>query len=368
MDRKSGTPVALANEHILCGKRLIFSPNSNFNRLSGIAIMYRWADKNNESVAERLFGGTGFSEQEVASIFMAARNRQRPSRKGTAIVGKSEQRSRMTHIRDFVISGMQIASFKLNPRTDTDKLIALEYRIETTRALFDQNRPSKERRPLKKGLAHESVQLLLAVISPDSDRNPWKHPLVRHRNCILILLFLVTGGRRGDLAKLKVSDIVGGPAAYVRFCAHVDDPADTRIAEPRLKTLPREYPVHPQIANAVIQYVEQHRAAIPNADSSEYLFLATSTGRELALRTINAIFETLQRLIPELTPHVLRHTNTEEVLGSAEALGLTEEKILSTIMWLNGWSTDNVKTYTARKREATARSVASARQEEFFSK
>ncbi|WP_112185924.1 site-specific integrase [Ralstonia sp. GX3-BWBA] len=368
IDRNTGVPVTLPNEHMLCGKRLMLSPNSYFNNLSGIAIIYRWAEKNGKLVSERLFGGTGFADHEVASIFTTARRRQRRSRKGATIVGKSELRARMTAIKDFVIDGMRSAAFKLDPRTDADKLNALEYRIETTRALFEQNTPKKESGSMRKGLTPKDVQLLVETIAPESEKNPWKEPLVRHRNAILVLLFLVTGGRRGDLGKLKVSDIVGGPAPYVRFCAHVNDPKDRRVAEPRLKTLPRDYPVHPAIAAAVTRYVEGHRAAIPNADRSEYLFLETGEGRELALRTINAIFETLQRVIPELTPHVLRHTETEEVLQNAEALGLTDAQILSTVMWLNGWRTDNVRTYTARKREQTARTVATARQEEFFTK
>ncbi len=274
----------------------------------------------------------------------------------------------MTFIKNFVTDGMRIAAFKLDPRTDTDKLNALQYRIETTRKLFEQNTPKRERRPMKKGLNHASVQLLVAVISPNSNENPWTDTAVRHRNFILVLLYLVTGGRRGDLAKVKVSDVVLGPKPYIRFCAHVNDPKDRRVAEPRLKTLPRDYPLQPAIASTVARYIKEHRAEIPNADDSDYLLLETSNGRELALRTINEIFKTLQRFIPELTPHILRHTNTESMLQSAEAQGLTEQEVLATIMYANGWSTDNLHTYTARRREEAARSIAMARQEEFLSK
>ena len=79
---------------------------------------------------------------------------------------------------------------------------------------------------------------------------------------------------------------------------------------------------------------------IPNATDSEYLFLETSEGRELAMRTVNAIFETLQSVIPDLTPHILRHTKTESLLRDAEAMGLTETQVLETVMYLNGWRTE----------------------------
>lgn len=368
IDRNTGVPVTLPNEHMLCGKRLLLSPNTYFNQLLHIAVIYRWAHKNGKLISQRLLGGSGFADHEVSSILSTARKRDRPNRTGATIIGKSELRARMTSIKNFVIAGMQSAAFKLNPLTDTDRLNALEGRIESTRVLFKQNTPSKQRGPRKKGLTPEDVRLLVATISPNSDTNPWTHPLVRQRNYILVLLFLVTGGRRGDLAKVKLRDVVLAPEPYVRFCAHVDDPKDRRVAEPRLKTLPREYPLHPFVAAAVVQYVEEHRAAIPNAKLSDYLFLQTRNGRELALRTINAIFETLQRVILGLTPHILRHTNTEEMMRSGEALGLTEDQVLSTVMYANGWRTDNLETYTACKREETARAVATARQEDFFAK
>ena len=364
----SREPVTLANEYMLCGKRLLLSPNTYFNHLSHIALIYKWADEHDISVAQRLLGGIGFADYEVSSIFATVRKRQRRAKPGTMIVGKSEQRARMVRIKNFVISGMETATANLDPRTDTEKLNALEYRVETTRTLFKQTTPSKERSPSKKGLTAESVQLLADTLSPGSANNPWRKPLVQHRNFILVMLYLVPGCRRGDLAKVKLSDIVHGQTPYVRFDAHVSDPNDRRPAEPRLKTLRREYPIHTTVADAVSRYIAQHRVEIPNATDSEYLFLETSEGRELAMRTVNAIFETLQSVIPDLTPHILRHTKTESLLRDAEAMGLTETQVLETVMYLNGWRTDNRATYTARKREEVARRVATARKEEFFVK
>ncbi|MGW4948621.1 tyrosine-type recombinase/integrase, partial [Actinoplanes sp. NPDC004185] len=147
-----------------------------------------------------------------------------------------------------------------------------------------------------------------------------------------------------------------------------NDPDDTRVDEPRLKTQPREYPVLQRVAEITAEYIREYRAQIPNAADSEYLFLETVDGNPLSKRTINAIFQKLQHAVPGLTPHILRHTNTERLVRDAKALGLAEEEMLRTIMYLNGWLSNNVATYTAREREETARTVATARQANFFAK
>lgn len=368
MDNITGAPVTLPNEHMLVGQRLILKANTYFSRLYGISLLYKWAHQNGISIAERLLGGIGFPDHEVASVFSTVRTGRRHTGNGRLLVSRTEQRRRMISIRDFVICGMQMAANRLNPLTDAEKLNALQNRIDTTRVLFDQYKPKEERKPMKKGLTEESVKRLLEAISPASSENPWKGASVRHRNFILVLLFLVTGCRRGDLAKVKVSDVVLSTKPFIRFDADVNDPKDRRVAEPSLKTQPREYPVHPEIADAVARYIEEHRSAIPNASFSEYLFLATTNGSELALRTINDIFETLQNVVPGLTPHILRHTKTESLLQSANSQGLTDEEALASIMYLNGWLRDNVATYTALRREEEAHTIALALQEEVLSK
>ena len=368
VDRITGVPVTLPNEHMLVGQRLLLKPNTYFSRLYGISLLYKWAHQNGISIAERLLGGIGFPDHEVASVFSTVRTRRRQAGNGRLIVSRTEQRRRMISIRDFVVHGMQMAANRLNPLTDAEKLNALQNRIDTTRVLFDQYKPKEDRRPMKKGLTEERVERLLKVISPASSENPWKGAPVRHRNFILILLFLVTGCRRGDLAKVKISDVVASTKPFIRFDADIYDPKDRRVAEPSLKTQPREYPVHLEIANAVARYIDEHRSAIPNASLSEYLFLATNNGTELALRTINDIFETLQNVVPDVTPHILRHTRTEALLHSATSRGLTDEEVLASVMYLNGWRTDNLATYTARRREEEAHTIALALQEEFLSK
>nr|WP_249730808.1 site-specific integrase [Burkholderia contaminans] len=358
----------MPNEHMLCGKRLMLAPNSYYRALSAIGFGYEWATRHNIPLAERLLGGVGLAPAEVQSLFAHVRQCQKSGRPEKSIVGKSEQRARMTAFREFVTSAMRDAAFNLNPQRDAEKLNALQSRIDAVEVLFAQNTPKRETSAVKKGLTKDSLDVLVLVISPEGPRNPWKKKLVRHRNFVLVLLYLVTGGRRGDVAKLKLEDVVGGPEPYIRFDAHTNDPDDTRVDEPRLKTQPREYPVLQRVAEITAEYIREYRAQIPNAADSEYLFLETVDGNPLSKRTINAIFQKLQHAVPGLTPHILRHTNTERLVRDAKALGLAEEEMLRTIMYLNGWLSNNVATYTAREREETARTVATARQANFFAK
>lgn len=368
MCRKTGAPVTLANEHLLDGKRLILSPNTRYRMLSFIGMAYEWASLRNIVIAQRLRSGVGFTSTEINSLFMFLRRRRISVPPAKPIIGKNELRARLIAIRGFVTSTMRETSFGLNPLTDAERLNALQDRIEMTEAAFKGVTPSKEASRIKKGLTQETLVLLLETIRPDSPTNPWKDPLVRHRNYAYIIVLIVTGGRRGDVAKLKLIDIVFGDRPYIRFDPDVNDPKDTRTVEPRLKTQPREYPISAETAQIMAEYIKAHRSNIPGSSESDYVFLETTKGRPMSLRRCNDVFEDLQSLVPYLTPHILRHTKTESLKRNAKNLGLGEAETVRTIMYLNGWLTDNMKTYTAGEREETARVIATSRQAEFFGK
>ncbi|MFM0091735.1 site-specific integrase [Paraburkholderia sediminicola] len=368
MDRIPRTPVALPNEHMLDGERLLLSHNTYYRRISTFCSIYEWADSRNISIAERLRSGMGFNSSEIGSLHEHLRYRRRRNQTTKLLVGKTELRARMVCARIFATNVMRDVSSALSPLHDADRLLALDARITQNIVLFEQYTPNKEASPLKKGLSRADAERLAKMIAVDSYDNPWKKLTVRERNFVLLTLLLCTGGRRGDLAKLKVSDVVGGTEPYVRFDAHPDDPLDPRVYEPRLKTQPRDFPITAEVAHLVVRYIRHGRKQIRNVQDSEYLFLSTLDGAPLAQRTINQIFKPLQHAFPGLTPHILRHTSTEDLKRTGDSLGMKSGELLSLIMYLNGWKTDNLKTYTAREREETARRVATARQEEFYSK
>lgn len=56
----------------------------------------------------------------------------------------------------------------------------------------------------REGLSKEDQDRLLKIIDPDSPENPWERGFVRQRNRLIVLLFLATGMRRGELLGLRI--------------------------------------------------------------------------------------------------------------------------------------------------------------------
>lgn len=113
------------------------------------------------------------------------------------------------------------------------------------------------------------------------------------RNFAVVLTFLDTGIRLGELVTLKLEDVDFGLGQFKVFGKGAEE---------------RSVPIGTTAKRAVIRYLEHYRPESVNPQS-EVLFLNTA-GRPL---TRNGVSQMLRRIakkvdIPRLRPHLLRHT------------------------------------------------------------
>jgi integrase len=218
----------------------------------------------------------------------------------------------------------------------------------------------------RKGFLQKEVDQILAVMDPESPRNPWKGEHAKARNYLIARWLVHLGIRRGELLNVRIDDI-NFQTQRVRIERRPDDSRDPRANQPRVKTRGRELPLGSQLTALTHEYVRTFRAAQAHAPQHGYLFVASGNGAPLSLPQLGAIFAFLRKRRPELPrnlmPHVLgRHTwNTRfsELADERELSPELEKKVRSRAM---GWSetSNTAATYTRRHVEREADELISS--------
>lgn len=189
--------------------------------------------------------------------------------------------------------------------------------IETMKKGFESRRPSgKGRNQMTRegGLSHEQQAILLEVIQPGSERNPFEDPPTQVRNQLMIWLLLHLGIRGGELLNIRVSDIEWGRNQIV-IARRPDEKNDPRSRQPLVKTLDRRLPMRDTLAKAVHRYIIQFRSKVPGARKHDYLLVTHKPGptqgqpmsRSAYLKVIRLIAGASAELAG-LHGHELRHT------------------------------------------------------------
>lgn len=237
--------------------------------------------------------------------------------------------------------------------------------VEALRARAPPNGRSNLGKP--EGLSREGLEALLKVTEPDSPKNPWKSPYVRHRNALLIRLMVKTGVRKGEAAGIYVSDVDFRQGNLL--IARRPDVADPRQRKPNAKTRDRVIPLGYDLSKMANEYVLKHRRSFPGARRHHYLFVAEDTGAPMSLSAIDLVFIDLRTKCPELPEklhaHLMRHTFNEILSDEADARGWSDEQERKVRIELNGWS-DRSKTasvYTRRRVREKAREASLGLQE-----
>ncbi|WP_285577753.1 tyrosine-type recombinase/integrase [Geothrix limicola] len=337
--------------------------------------MYSWFEALGLDLDERVRTANFLYEHEALGLLEEFRSRHR-----TNSVHRGEVLASTTSADFQVIIGYLDwwSGVQLSRRTGE---MARHYHLKRDHFL----KRMKALRPRGKGGQGRSLSpglrsRFLEVIRPDSSENPFSHD-VRERNYALLLLFFFTGIRRGEALKLRTSDLVLARNNYIQVVRRPDDPEDPRLIEPEVKTNGRLIPLEgfgtaisedAGLPGVMWRFLKA-RSASPGAWQSPFLFLSRG-GQPMALNSVNALFATLRRAIPEfresrLTPHTLRHTYTECLMDFFDARGIGDEDAKRYLNYLNGWSktSDTGNRYADRRIEAMAQSVCREMQKKFLS-
>lgn len=206
---------------------------------------------------------------------------------------------------------------------------------------------------LPEGLSKEEVQVLLELIDPASQNNPWKSAAIKTRNRLVVSLLIATGMRKGELLGIKVHDI-DFKANEITVHRRADDAEDTRVIQPNAKTRARVLKISSQLAREVHQYLVKHREEAQRARHHPFLFVSNGNGNPLSISAIDRLFNDLLAAsfgrISKLSPHLLRHTWNDRFSELMDEKGMEENKEMDARSYQMGWApgSGTAKTYTRR--------------------
>ena len=137
------------------------------------------------------------------------------------------------------------------------------------------------------------IERIAKILHPEHTQNPFSTYFIRHRNYLLLLLLIESGGRRQEIYHTKSKDIIAGTLQY-----------DIKIS----KTKPRTLPVSRMLVDSFETYHHKYwRNLSGKGRKAGYLFVK-SNGERMSLRAVNYVIETIRKEIPEVPPWFHTHT------------------------------------------------------------
>jgi integrase len=284
-------------------------------------------------------------------------------------VGTGSEYTRLTHISNY---SKWLAETLLFNGLDT----------QTTRDIAKMKERLASRRPPRKGrnqlnhengLTDEQVDILLEVVRPGSEFNPFHDPAIQIRNRLVILILVYLGVRGGELLNIRAADINWSTKQIV-IARRADEKEDTRIDQPLVKTLDHRAPMKDTLVEKIHEYISKYRKKVKNANKNDYLFVTHKAGRTqgqaMSIRGYQKIISTIASAHPELAKlhgHALRHAWNYRFSRHMDEMDNPptpelQEKIRSN---LQGWNegSGTAASYNQRFTEAKAMEIGLKLQE-----
>jgi hypothetical protein len=154
------------------------------------------------------------------------------------------------------------------------------------------------------------------------------------RNWLMVETALDLGLRRGELLKLRIDSLLRGGADGIRVLRCPDDPHDSRVREPAVKSAERVLPLSPSLQESIQAYLSLPSPQGRGTGKTRYLF-TTLTGNPLSLSAADSIAKNISDMSGiHFSWHRLRHTWAETL---ADQL-LSRENGLEVLAYLGGWT------------------------------
>jgi len=189
------------------------------------------------------------------------------------------------------------------------------------------------------GLPPEHQDLLLRVLDPKSDENPFE-PGMRVRNQAIFLMLFEHGLRMGEPLLLRTTDIDWKNGTF-SITEMTKDALDPRKIAPHAKIRKNQshgggrlLKLTSTARKALEKWMDEDRRderRFPGARKSPFVFMS-ERGRPLSPRQFNRLFEVVREAFPELgagfSPHILRHTFVERFFDAHPQMSPNEDKAL----------------------------------------
>jgi integrase len=316
---------------------------------------------------QKNFGRAGVGTSGNVIAFKGGKNGYKPA---TKTVSKGTEYSRLTYIAEYVA---WLAKHLLSKSFDSETLTAVDAMKTALLTLRPNKKGRNDDADETKGLSREQEKLLMEVVRPGSEQNPFTRSAIQVRNELIVQTLRCLGIRGGELLNIRVDDI-DFKRNEVVIRRRADEKGDPRRRQPLVKTRARRLALDPRLAASFRSYIVQIRRRIPNAAAYPYVFVTHKSGPTQGQpMSIEAYKQMIRRiagshpLLARFTGHALRHTWNDrfseymdhKVDAESESM---QERIREDLM---GWSEDSgtAKDYNKRFIRRKGRTVGLELQE-----
>lgn len=358
IDRETGMPLYYPNLYVTTQVRNRSNSVASMEAaLSGINVLLSFCDEHQVDLVGRFVKREFFAVHELDAIrdycqqsftrqtenFLRdvvpinSKSKHKPSRKA----GLASEYMRLTHIAKYTA---WLATILLTGGVDREATL----NIAKMKKGFESRRPSGKGRNQvgrEQGLSREHEMILLEVVQPGHEQNPFDDLPTQFRNQLLILLLLHLGIRGGELLNLRVSDIDWANNQIV-IARRADEKRDPRRRQPLVKTLDRRLPMKDTLVRAIHHYIVQFRRNVPGARKHDYLLVTHKSGptqgQPMSKSAVLKVIKLISAAAPELAGlhgHELRHTwnNRFSELMDTRNTPPTPEEQEAQRSYLQGW-------------------------------
>tara|TARA_B110001469_G_C9642119_1_gene323198 strand:- start:2203 stop:3447 length:1245 start_codon:yes stop_codon:yes gene_type:complete len=354
---EDGLPAWYQNLYYSTERRInTYAANTVLREAYNIQMLHSWAHEVGVCLESRFAKGQYFNVAEMDSLVAYCLVRRSKKPKVSNVVKYGQQKKRLS--QDSCVEAStanlrikQIAYYIDWWTLEANMSLATEERRIREKERWEMLRKLKKRAPrpsrdnvsnFSKTLPPEVMDVIFKTVDPNSERNPWKHRVVRVRNHLILMMFATLGIRKGELLGLKLSDL-NLPESSLYILKNPDDSTDPRIREPNAKTFSRELKVTGNLSRH-LQDCMAHRRKIKGAGKHSFLFISLfgpSKGQPLSIAAVNKIISDLKGAHPEvihnISAHSFRHTYFTGYARHLKSSGKTPVEIKQRLDETGGW-------------------------------
>jgi len=204
-------------------------------------------------------------------------------------------------------------------RFDDLRKLSLEAALKKFNDMVEKLAPEQEgpnfdpERPLTQD-ATKKIKALTSGNQAEIAAQLFKQPKTRKRNLLIIELFLASGVRTSELARLRTDDI-DQDSLTINFRRHKSESrTDIRKNRPGFKTRERPIRIDVDLMRRLVDYISAREGGRPRKAKHKYVFCANGiSAKAISLSSIYRIIRSLENAFGDgwrkrITPHVLRHT------------------------------------------------------------
>ncbi|MDV6315913.1 site-specific integrase [Idiomarina sp. HP20-50] len=352
---EDGVPDFWVTHYVTQRLRMTKAQRTIVQYLRDIKHFRRWELLNGRDVIEEISNGKVLSLNDIDSLkehcaYQVEALMEKPIGKVTDMgkfylskakdkptVSQRQYKTRVKRVADFLhVIGQERVKSKPLAAKLFEELEQMKKRLIDGLPKTRLNRPYVDRTGITDGAFEDFV----AVSKPDSEYNPFKEPVVRLRNYLIIRIFYETGLRCSELLALRISDIgteTDSPKLVIE--RRHDSKDDPRSIEPTAKTLGREVFISKGLRDLLYSYVKRQRRLTNGAKKHPFIFVthkekkgSYQTGEPLTNRTISNVFKCLRGVNPErfayITSHAYRHFFNDRLSAHIDEMNkMTREQV-----------------------------------------